>query len=206
MVKPDNTQLNEEMWDSRAKMYDRGFGFARWSQKKLVSFLELKGEERLLDLACGTGWSVIYAAKIKRNGEYYGVDLSSNVIEQAKRNSGNHDSVHFSKANAEELPFEHDFFDYVICANAFHHFSDPAKVVKEGHRVLKSRGEIHILDGSADTLNMRLVDRLLSKIERGHVKMYSTKEYQAFFRGAGFLYNGSKSIFGPFAKIHVGQK
>jgi ubiquinone/menaquinone biosynthesis C-methylase UbiE len=56
------TKQNEELWDSRALSYDKKFGFTRWTQKKLVSILELDQNLVLLDLGCGTGWTVSYAA------------------------------------------------------------------------------------------------------------------------------------------------
>lgn len=35
----ENAKLNEFLWDSRAKTYDRRFSFTRWTQRKLVSML-----------------------------------------------------------------------------------------------------------------------------------------------------------------------
>ncbi len=39
----DFTRQNEKLWDSRAWSYDRTFGFTHWTQKKLVTKLELDG-------------------------------------------------------------------------------------------------------------------------------------------------------------------
>jgi ubiquinone/menaquinone biosynthesis C-methylase UbiE len=71
-------KLNEEMWDSRAETYDRCLKFLRWTQKKLVSVLQLGENPHLLDLGCGTGWAVRYAASLTNGrGEFYGIDISS---------------------------------------------------------------------------------------------------------------------------------
>lgn len=206
MGKPDNTRLNQEMWDSRARTYDRYFGFARWSQRKLVSFLELKDDVRLLDLACGTGWAVLYAASLMNGrGQFYGIDISSSMVQKAETNSRDQKNVHFRRANVEALPFDTDSFDHVICSNAFHHFSDPDQAVREAHRVLRPRGRIYILDVTADSFAIRLLDRLSRRLERGHVRIYSTQQYRALFQRAGLLYVRGKSIM-PSWKIHVGQK
>ncbi|MGZ4924217.1 MAG: class I SAM-dependent methyltransferase, partial [Halobacteriota archaeon] len=76
MQKPDETaRQNEELWDSRAETYDTRFRFTRWTQRKLVSLLQLGDNPHLLDLACGTGWALRYAAnRTNEHGEYYGVD------------------------------------------------------------------------------------------------------------------------------------
>jgi ubiquinone/menaquinone biosynthesis C-methylase UbiE len=44
----------------------------------------------------------------------------------------------------EELPFDDDFFDVVMSSNAFSHFSNPEKALREGNRVLKRRGELYV--------------------------------------------------------------
>jgi ubiquinone/menaquinone biosynthesis C-methylase UbiE len=199
------TKLNEEMWDSRAETYDRCLAFLRWTQKKLISVLQLGGNPHLLDLGCGTGWAVRYAASLTNgHGEFYGIDISSRMIERAEASSTNYRNVHFRRGNAEELPFENGVFDRIICSNAFHHYSDPDKVAREAYRVLKPHGRIYILDVTADGFT-RILDRLAKKVERGHVKIYSTREYRSLFERAGLLFVNSRSIL-PSLKIHIAEK
>jgi ubiquinone/menaquinone biosynthesis C-methylase UbiE len=199
------TKLNKEMWDSRAEIYDRCLAFLRWTQKKLVSVLQLGENPHLLDLGCGTGWAVRYAASLTNgHGKFYGIDISSKMIKKAEASSTNYRNVHFRRANAEELPFENGIFDRIICSNAFHHYSDPDKVVREACRVLKPQGRIYILDVTADGFT-RILDRLAKKLERGHVKIYSTEEYRSLFEKVGLLYVTSKSIL-PSLKIHIAEK
>ena len=207
MQKADQkAKLNEQMWNSRAESYDRYFSFTRWTQKKLVSMLYLGGNPRLLDLACGPGWAVRYAATLAdRRGEFYGVDLSSKMIDVARRNSANYTNVHFRRSRVEDLPFDSDFFDFVISSNAFHHFSNPEKALREARRVLKSGGRIYILDTTTDNFFMRLIDRLAPKIEPAHVKMYSTHEFQTLFGKAGLQYVASKRVI-LVLKTHIAKK
>ncbi len=208
MKKPDKiTRINEAMWDSRARTYDRTFGFLRGNRRKLVALLDLGNNPVMLDIACGTGWALCDAAdRANGHGEFYGIDLSEKMIEQAAVNLANYRNVHLGKANAEELPFNNDFFDYIICSNAFHHFSDPDRVVKEACRVLNSHGRFYVLDSTADSFIIRLADRLMRKLESGHVKTYSTREYKAFFQRAGLNYVAGKSISWSSWKIHIGEK
>jgi ubiquinone/menaquinone biosynthesis C-methylase UbiE len=62
---------------------------------------------------------------VNGQGEYYGIDISANIVEKAKTNFLGHDNIHFYKANAEQIPFENDFFDLIICINSFHHYYSP---------------------------------------------------------------------------------
>ena len=204
-------KLNEELWDLRAESwFDRRFSFQsrylRWMQKKLFSLLEFGRNPRFLDLGCGTGWAVHYAASLAgRRGEFYGVDISSKMIEKAEAGSTSYRNVHFRKANAEELPFDNDFFDLVICSNSFHHYFSPDKVLGEVYRVLKPNGRIYVLDMTADGLMTRMFDRLVKKKEPAHVKLYSTIEYQTLFERARLRYVTSKSVL-LSTKVHIAEK
>jgi ubiquinone/menaquinone biosynthesis C-methylase UbiE len=198
--------LNEKLWDLRAQTYDRYFGFTRWTQKKLISLLPLGKNPYLLDIACGTGWAVRYAASLTRGrGEFYGVDISSGMIKQAEAGSPSYPNVHFCKSKVEKLPFENDFFDFIISSNAFHHFSNPEKALREAHRVLKPKGRIYILDTTADNFFMRMMDVLSRKLEPAHVKLYSTREFHTLFENAGLRYVTSKPAI-LFLKVHIAQK
>jgi ubiquinone/menaquinone biosynthesis C-methylase UbiE len=201
----EKAKLNEELWDARAETYDTRFSFTRWTQKKLVSLIQLRENSYLLDLACGTGWAVRYAASLtKGQGVFYGVDNSSMMIEQAKAKSS-FTNVHFCKSRVEELPFDSNFFDVVISSNAFHHFSNPEKALREAHRVLKLNGKVYVLDTTANNSFMRMIDKFSHKIERAHIKLYSTHEFQNLFEKAGLCYVTSKPVTLAI-EVHIAEK
>ena len=103
------------------------------------------------------------------------------------------------------LALRDDGFTFIVCSNAFHHFSNPGGVTAESARVLKSDGRVYIADPTADAIIVRTFDRLQKRLEPAHVKTYSTKEYQAFFQTAGLAYVGHKRIL-PTLKIHIAEK
>jgi len=166
----------------------------------------LDGNPIFLDLGCGTGWAVRCAADLAcGRGEFYGVDNSLKMIEAAQAKSLSYKNIHFYKSIAENLPFQENFFDTIISTNAFHHFADPDKVLKEANRVLKPKGRIYIFDVTADNFIIRLLDKLSKKTEQGHVKIYSTKEYQKLFENAILRYAGHKWVMISM-KTHIGEK
>jgi ubiquinone/menaquinone biosynthesis C-methylase UbiE len=208
----EHAKLNEEKWDARAKTFDeRRFNYFRYMQKRLVSLLNLKENQRLLDLGCGTGWAVCYAARlVNERGEFYGIDISPNMIEKANASSANYKNVQFYQASVDRLPFKNGFFDSIICSNSFHHYFSPDKVLSEACRVLKSKGRIYIMDLTADGAIAKMIDRWVKGREREHVKFYSTLEYQTMFREAGINYVAGKVaavVMPGFAmKVHIGEK
>jgi ubiquinone/menaquinone biosynthesis C-methylase UbiE len=207
----EHARLSERTWDLRAETWFDGrfsfqSGYLRWMQKKLVSMLELGKNPRFLDLSCGIGWAVRYAASLADGrGEFYGIDISSKMLEKAEASSTNRRNIHFRKATAERLPFDNDFFDLVACSNSFHHYFCPDNVLREVHRVLKPTGRIYILDVTADGFITRLLDKLAKKLEPDHVRLYSTQEYQTFFAKAGLDYVTSKSMVFS-TKVHIAEK
>jgi ubiquinone/menaquinone biosynthesis C-methylase UbiE len=203
----EHTELNQKKWDSKAESYDkRRYDYFRFMQRKTISFIPLRAGDYLLDMGCGTGWAVRYAAGIiKENGKAYGIDLSSRMIEKAKENSSNYQNVSFYQANAEKLPFENNFFDFIICTNSFHHYLNPSKALDEVYRVLKTGGKIFIADVTTDGFIVKMVDKLSSKREPEHVKYYSTQDYKEIFAKAKLKYVDGKFIAYPL-KVHIGKK
>jgi ubiquinone/menaquinone biosynthesis C-methylase UbiE len=209
MDKTRHDELNASKWDERSKTFDdRRFNYFRLMQKKLVSSLNLKEGQRLLDLGCGTGWAVRYAAGlVHERGEFYGIDISPKMIEKAEASSSGFNNVHFSITSAEQLPFDDNFFDFIICSNSFHHYFNPDKVLSEVYRVLKPGGRIYILDATSDTFIVRMADKRTKKRDPAHVKLYSTQEFGTLFARAKLSHVASKSIWGIlFMKIHIGEK
>ncbi|MGZ4909025.1 MAG: class I SAM-dependent methyltransferase [Halobacteriota archaeon] len=148
-----------------------------------------------MELGCGTGGTLRYAAnRTNGEGEFYGVDISSKMIEQARAKSQGYGNLYFCTSRVEELPFDDEFFDVVVSTTAFHHFSKPEKALREANRVLKPKGKLYILDMTANNAFMKLVDRYYSKMEPAHVKLYSTKEFQALFERAGLRHITTKRM------------
>ena len=207
-MEEEHTRLNEKKWDLRAETYDKLFHrfYFHFTQKRVISLLGLRENQCFLDIGCGTGWAVRYAASLVRNkGNFYGIDISSGMIEKAENNCKGCENIYFYKADAAALPFEGDFFDLIMCTNSFHHYFSPSKVLGEVYRVLKPGGKIYVAELTADGLIMRMVDKRLKKKEREFVKHYSTKEYNALFAEARLSYITSKLITPP-VKVHVAVK
>lgn len=199
-------ELNANKWDARAKNYDKKiFDYFRSMQKSVVLLLDLKGNVRVLDVGCGTGWAVRYASQLcGDNGEVFGIDISPEMIKKAKEQSSGYKNVFFSNADSEAMPFDDNYYDFIICTNSFHHYQNPVKVLNEMHRVLKPSGKVYIMDPTADSILIRSLDGVIRRREASHVKFYNTKEYKALFEKANIKYIESKTML--LEKIQIGQK
>jgi SAM-dependent methyltransferase len=105
--------------------------------------VELRVGETVLDLGCGAGLDLyLYAKAVGDGGKVYGLDISSAMIEKARKNLESvrvHD-VELLSAHAEAIPLPDGSVD-VVTANGIYNLSpDKDAVMKEVYRVLKPGG------------------------------------------------------------------
>lgn len=106
---------------------------------QLVDFGGFKGET-LLEVGCGIGTDLV---RFARGGALVtGVDLSKTAIDLAAKNFDLHGlaPVELRVADAEALPYADASFDHVYGHGVIQYTADPAKLVRECHRVLKPGG------------------------------------------------------------------
>jgi ubiquinone/menaquinone biosynthesis C-methylase UbiE len=112
-----------------------------------------KDTKRGLDVGCGHGW---YACEMAGAGcRMYAVDSSQPQIRMARKYAVEQGvSVQFLRADATDLPFEDNHFDFAYAINVLHHVIDPdqqLQVLREIVRVLKPGGTFFLQE--VNTLN-----------------------------------------------------
>jgi ubiquinone/menaquinone biosynthesis C-methylase UbiE len=203
----EHDKLTQEKFDKWADKFEQRGSVFRYFQKRVISTIGLPCSSNFLDLGCGTGWAVRYAATVlKGEGHFVGIDISENMIEKAKELAKRMNNIIFYKASSEELPLENDFFDNIICTFSFHHYLHPEKALAEARRVLKPGGRIYILDATSDDIFFKLIDKLAIRLEKEHVKQYSTVEFKHMFSESGLSYFKSKTILIYPIKVHIAEK
>lgn len=126
-----------------SKNYFKGLNKIRNSSSRFVmDFYEFKKNEgkKVLDVGCGPGWITKGYAKAK--AKITSVDLSSNSVFMAKQHLAYFNlKSNFNVADAENLPFKNNSFDFVCSDGVLHHTADTKKGVQEVYRVLKPGGK-----------------------------------------------------------------
>jgi arsenite methyltransferase len=130
--------------------------FVVWAT--LIDQLELRGDERILDLGCGRGAVLLLAAHHLTTGRAVGVDLwrredqSGNSAEATLRNAqaeGVAERVEIHTADMTALPFESGSFELVVSSLAIHNIRSRIgreKAIDEAVRVLRPGGRLMIAD------------------------------------------------------------
>ena len=125
------------VWSDFASMEN----FTGMAAPQLVKFANINANDRVLDVACGTGVVALTAAR--SGASVTGADLTPELIKRAKENSKTFElDVDFYECDVEYLPFEDASFDVVV--SQFGHMFAPRPLVALGEmlRVLKPKGTI----------------------------------------------------------------
>jgi ubiquinone/menaquinone biosynthesis C-methylase UbiE len=147
--------MNDEHWegweatsaslpDTYFTAYDK-LTFPRRAAERMVKKAKLALGQRVLDVACGTGWATMAAARaIGINGKVIGIDVEKNLLDIAKDKTAKAglSNIEYRWGDAEALDFYDDSFDMVLCASSIMLFKDIPKALLEWHRVLKPNGTV----------------------------------------------------------------
>jgi ubiquinone/menaquinone biosynthesis C-methylase UbiE len=130
---------SKNLWDSISSSYDKKFGPEYERIIKRIT-RELRPEDEVLEVACGTGLVCFPAAERCRS--ILGIDFSERMIEVAreKQVKAKVDNVEFATGDAMELSRFRSRFDAVILCNMLHVVPDPARALEEAALSLKPGG------------------------------------------------------------------
>ena len=129
---------SEKFWDRISKNYDKRANNDKTYKKTLeITKKHLKSSDIVLDYACATGlYSIELAGNVK---EIHGIDISSKMIETAKRKAGK--NVNFAKATIFEK-YKKETFNMILAFNILHLLEEPQKVMQRINELLKPGGLI----------------------------------------------------------------
>ena len=173
-------------YDSLAPTYDRRWrSYIDVSLAKVLSAQSLEGNERILDVACGTGelerrlfarWPGLHITA---------VDLCPRMLAQAQEKHIAGD-VAWIEGEASKLPVPADQFDVVICANSFHYFRKPLDCLREFHRCLLPNGRLVLVDWCDDYWTCKMCNLWLKLTDPAFFCTYTMRMCRRMLVAAGF--------------------
>ncbi|MGF7059148.1 class I SAM-dependent methyltransferase [Brassicibacter mesophilus] len=134
--------MKETNYSKIAKKYDKNkFRHNIELDIDIKKIIEGSDNQKLkfLDLSCGTG---IYLSKQIQyfNEEYiewHGLDASQDMLDKAKDKTS---KALLKRGLAEYLPYDSEYFDFIVNNYAFQHYQEKPKVLDEVARVVKRNG------------------------------------------------------------------
>lgn len=174
----------------------------------LLQYINFNKNPKILEIACNNGVNLITLSKKYKNSTFIGVDLDKKAIEEAntKKKIANLNNCTFLQANAFNLPFEDESFDYIIneAMLTMLPFEIKEKVLKEVFRVLKKDGlylthDIALINNQCGTTNT------LSKAINMKVNPLITSKWLELFKNNNFvlidMQKGSLSLMNPIGML-----
>ena len=193
MTVEDTTALTlqtRKMFTSIAPRYDflnrlLSVGQDKYWRQRAIDLLDPMENERILDVATGTGDMVIEVAKRNLSVRIFGIDFSQRMLDLGRikiAQRGYNQAVSLQIGSGECLPFADESFDGVICAFGIRNFGDAQLGLREFFRVLKPGGRVVVLEFSipqnqflktAYEWYFNLILPKIGNIISGHLNAYS---------------------------------
>lgn len=157
-----------EFYDKDSKCYEDlvvNHRFWRVSDRNTIHrwIKELKTNFNVLDIGCGTGrCTKLISCHVKN---VIGIDISFNMLRKAHENICNDKIFHkidYIQADAENLPFKANTFEYCNLFGILHHVESAECVLKEIKRVLSHNGYFYALENNK-TILRGIFDYLMKK-------------------------------------------
>ena len=134
------TQIQQQIWSKGDFAMVAGIVFN--ASENLAEALEIVPDERVLDVACGSGNGAISAARRSWGGTV-GADYVPGLLERAReRAAAERLEVEFVEADAQDLPFGEGSFDVTMSIFGAMFAPDQPKTASELLRVTRPGGRI----------------------------------------------------------------
>ncbi len=157
-----------------------------WNREAVIKAV-VGNPRKILDLGCGTGSTTLMLKQAFPHAEVIGLDLSPQmlVIAEYKARQAGLD-IQWRHGLAEVTNFADGEFDLVTASLLFHETPTyiAQAILQEGFRLLRSGGQIIILDGHQKTL--RHTSWLTEVFEEPYIKEYAAGSVDAWMGAAGF--------------------
>ncbi|GED66666.1 demethylmenaquinone methyltransferase [Brevibacillus reuszeri] len=237
----DQTQMKDKaeyvhsVFESIADEYDKmnnviSFGSHVAWRNYTMKQMNIQPGHTALDVACGTGdWTIALAQAVGQEGSVVGLDFSQNMLDVGAykvANAGVGNRIKLVNADAMNLPYEDNTFDFATIGFALRNVPDVQRVLNEMARVVKPGGKVVSLEVSKPPfipyrkLFYLYFYKILPLIAKWTVNKYEeyawlpqsltnfpdSRELAKMFQNAGLDPVQIKLFMGGVSALHIGTK
>jgi 2-polyprenyl-3-methyl-5-hydroxy-6-metoxy-1,4-benzoquinol methylase len=192
-LSPEEIDRRDEYRESDPHTFDarRDSAFHRWRIACTLGMVgkavnELGAAAKVLDVGCGQGHITARIKHAHPDAEVLALDHSVAAIEYA---TDHFPGIDFAVGDAFDCPYQHNYFDVVVCNNVWEHVPAPLHLLTEIKRVTRPGGFAIISTPSRYRL-ANLIRVLLGKqvdfASKHHVTEYSVGQVLEHLEYGGF--------------------
>jgi SAM-dependent methyltransferase len=151
--------------------------------RPVLELMHLAPADTVLDVGCGSGWLSRILAERVPQGHVVGMDISDEMIRRAREKSAGRANLEFVVGKVGAIPRQDGEFAHAISVESAYYWPDPAKGIREIHRVLRPGGQAWIdINYYRDNEESHQWGALLNV----PTHLLSAAQWRAMFRDAGF--------------------
>ncbi|QRY52625.1 methyltransferase domain-containing protein [Mycolicibacterium septicum] len=149
--------------------------------RDLVAQAGLENGQRIVEIGCGTGNLTVRAKKACPGADIVGTDPDPRALQRAERKAKGMTGIGFTRAYAQELPFDGGEFDQALSSMMLHHLDEATKLAaaRELFRVLRPGGSLDVVDVRGDALHGLFEDAGFdcAVVGSGHIRLAGKLTY-----------------------------
>jgi ubiquinone/menaquinone biosynthesis C-methylase UbiE len=152
---------------------------AEWLAQQVRDFVELRGDERALDVGTGAGALAFALAPLVR--EVVGLDPVPELLELARARAL--PNTEFLEGDGTALPFPDGAFDLAGTHRTLHHVAQPERIVAELARVTSPGGRVLVVDQLApdDPAAAVTLHEFETARDPSHTRLLTDRELRELF-------------------------
>ncbi|MCW4040631.1 MAG: class I SAM-dependent methyltransferase [Candidatus Bathyarchaeota archaeon] len=176
------------------------FGRDHQFRSTLIQKLALDANSAVLNVCCGTGLDFsIILQELGKNGTIVGVDLSTQMLHQAKKKDS--DTLALVRADIAHLPFREKKFDAIVITFCLKITPTLSLSITEFARVLKNTGKLGVL---ANHKPHNVITNIFAKIIGVMAKIdFERNLEEHLFKS--FIISHSQLMYDDFVKMLIGD-
>ena len=140
----------DQVFDQYDLMNDfMSLGIHRLWKKDLLNMMNPSSNQKLVDVACGTGdIAKLFLKHVNKNSDLTCVDPNESMVNKGKEKLKKFRNLNWVIANAENLPFKENIYDFYTISFGLRNTKNLDKALSEAYRVLKPGGRYLCLEFS----------------------------------------------------------
>lgn len=168
-----------DIYDEKKDTY---FSIVRWNIINLIP----EGDHRILEIGCGSGATLKVLKETGKAKEICGIEINKNLSKQLSQDL---DRYVIGDVESIDIPFEENYFDYILYGDVLEHLISPEKVLNKYKKVLKDDGiviaSIPNIKYFSILLNLILFDKFeyanSGILDKSHLRFFTKKEIKKMF-------------------------